>query len=121
MGRDKGHVGGHSKDVPQTPCLKEVERDVDVGIEQGLERDEPLLNFLCAVPVCVGGATDRGPAFEELLHGVHGLFDGIVGGVNDVVKEELGDKAQQLWEQHRRDCGRRGRVVGHRRRKQRRV
>ena len=110
VGRDDGQVGGDSKDVAHRPRLEEVERDVDVGLEQRLERDQALFDFLRRVPVRIlvlvlrggaGGFVGAGvsPALEELFHGVDGLASLVVGDVDDVVEEELGYEAEELWEE----------------------
>ena len=119
---DDGQVGGDGEDVAHGPRLEEVERDVDVRLEQRLERHEPLLDLLRRVPLRVlfllhvagagaggGGLVGAGvgPALEELLHGVDGLAGFVVGNVDDVVEEELGDEAEELGKEDGGD-GRRG-------------
>ena len=119
---DDGQVGRDGEDVAHGPGLEEVERDVDVRLEQRLERHEPLLDLLRRVPLRVlfllhvagagaggGGLVGAGvgPALEELLHGVDGLAGFVVGDVDDVVEEELGDEAEELGKEDGGD-GRRG-------------
>ena len=104
MGGDDGEVDRDRKDVAETPELEEVKRDVGVGLEEGLEGDETALDVLCAVPV--GGVlllAVVGPAGEEDLHPVHGLGDGVVGDVDNVIQEQLRREPEQFGEQDRRD------------------
>lgn len=83
-----------------------------MGVEEGLEGYETLLEILGRVPVVCAcrcfAVVD--PAAEKALHGVDGLADGIVGGVDDVVEEELGDKAEEFGEE---DGGDDGGIGGH--------
>ena len=99
--RHNGQVRGDRKDVAHRPRLEKVKRDVEVVLEQRLERDESLLNFLCRIPVRRSFRSCVGPTLEELLHGVDRLARLVVGGVDDVVEKELGDEAEQLREEDR--------------------
>jgi hypothetical protein len=53
------------------------------------------------VPVGAGLLLLRDPAPQKLLEAVHGLVDGLVGAVDDVVEEELRMHTQYLRDQHR--------------------
>lgn len=100
MRDDDGQVCGYGEHVAQRPCLKEVKGNVDVRVQKRLERDEPLLYFLRAVPVLADFVFALGgPTAQENFHGVDGLADGIVGGVDYVVEEELWDEAEDLGEE----------------------
>ena len=80
---DDGELGRHDEDVAEGPRLEDVERDVDVRVEERLERDEALLDLLRAVPslvcarCCARGDALRGPAPQEDLHRVDGLPHGV--------------------------------------------
>ena len=106
MRSDDREICRNSKDIAHGPRLEEIERDVEMVLEQGLECDEPLLNFLRGVPVGCLLRAGIGPALEELFHSIDALTGFVVCGVDDVVEEELGDEAEELWEEDGRDSWR---------------
>ena len=96
-------VRRYSKDVPHRPRLEEVERDVDMTLQQRLERNQSLLNLLRGVPLgCLLRACVR-PTLQELLHGIYALARLIVRNVDNIIEEELRDEAKKLWKENRWD------------------
>ena len=101
--RHDGEVGGDGEDVAHGPRLEEVERDVDMALQQRLERNQSLLNLLRRVPLgCLFGACVR-PTLQELLHGIYALARFIVCNVDNIIEEELWDKAKELRKENRRN------------------
>lgn len=87
------------KDVAQRPRFEEVKRDIDMRVQQRLERDEALLDLLCAIPVFVDLVLAfGGPAAQEHLHRVDSLADCIVGGVDNVVEKKLRHETEDFGE-----------------------
>jgi hypothetical protein len=97
---ERAIVGVDVEDVPARPDLEEVERVVDVRVEERLERHKPLLDLLGRGPA--PGALAGGPGVEILLHRVHRRERGVGRDVPDVVEQVLGLEAEDFGQQNLR-------------------
>ena len=99
VGHDEREVGRRDSEyVAEGPSFKEIESDVSVELEKGLEGNQPLLELLvCGVrPVGIVLETRLGPAIEKVFHRVHGAPDSIVGDVDRVIEKEIWREGENL-------------------------
>ena len=97
VGHNEREVGGDGKDIAERPSFEEVERDVGVELEEGLKRDEALLELFVGVPVRLVQKAGFGPAIEEVLHRIHGAADTVIGDVDYVIDEEMWREREDFW------------------------
>lgn len=72
-------------------------------VEQSLERDQPLLDILVAVPVAdLLGAGDD-PAAKKPFHSVDGLTDFIVRSVDNIIEKKLRYEAKKFGNENGRN------------------
>ena len=103
VGYDEREVGGcHGEYVAEGPSFEEIECDVSVELEEGLEGDQPLLELLVrgVCPVGLALETRLGPAVEKVFHRVHSASDSIIGYVDRVIKEEMRRERENLWDKN---------------------
>ena len=110
MGNHNRQFCRNREDVPHAPDLEKVEGDVHMRFQQSLERDDPLFDFLSAVPVLSPRFLQSICAFlrpsgEESFHGIDAVFHRVVRDVDNGVQHEVRRVPKQFGQEHRRGRG----------------